>query len=206
MGISERRDREKQQRRELIQNCALEAFADHGFDNATMDEIANKAELSKGAIYLYFKDKDELFSSLIEQGITEFQDFIRASVADIDEPEERIRVVITSILEYFRARKDMIRLFMHTLGRLSKKAHGNLHEIMLSARDRAVELFKWVLEPAYKSGVIRKDITLEMAAVFFQSTIIGALSWFLTHDYDDIDDEKTSEILYQLYACGALRK
>ncbi|RKZ30649.1 hypothetical protein DRQ36_04825 [bacterium] len=202
MGTAERREREKQQRRELIQKCALEVFASYGYDHATMDEIASRAELSKGAIYLYFHDKDELFSSLIEQGITEFQDVIRSSLESIDDPEERIRKVVGTILEYFRARKDIIRLFMYTLGRLSKKAHGDLHKIMLSARDRAVELLEWALEPAYKSGVIRNDITLEMAAVFFQSTVVGALSWFLTHDFDEIDNERTREILFELFSRG----
>ena len=64
MGIAERKEREKQQRREEIIGAAEEVFFKRGFDEATMDDIAEKAELSKGTLYLYFKSKEDLHTEV----------------------------------------------------------------------------------------------------------------------------------------------
>ena len=60
MGIAERKEREKQQRKEDIINAAEIVFFTKGFESATMDDIAEKVELSKGTLYLYFKGKEDL--------------------------------------------------------------------------------------------------------------------------------------------------
>lgn len=64
MGIKERKDREKDLRRKQIQNAAKQVFIEKGFSSATMEDIAEKAELSTATIYLYFKNKGELYASL----------------------------------------------------------------------------------------------------------------------------------------------
>lgn len=60
MGIIERKEREKQQRRKDIINAAERIFFTKGFDKATMDDVAEEAELSKGTLYLYFQSKEDL--------------------------------------------------------------------------------------------------------------------------------------------------
>ncbi len=61
-----RTDAAKDERRRLLQEAALDAFFDNGFRATRMDDIANRAGLSKGAIYLYFSSKEALFTSLVE--------------------------------------------------------------------------------------------------------------------------------------------
>jgi len=64
MGVVERRAREKEQRRETILDAAKEIFSRKGYQGATMEEIAARAELSPATLYLYFNNKSELFASL----------------------------------------------------------------------------------------------------------------------------------------------
>jgi TetR/AcrR family transcriptional regulator len=64
MGIIERKEREKIQRKNDIINAAEEVFFSKGINFATMDDVAEKAELSKGTIYLYFKNKEELYLAI----------------------------------------------------------------------------------------------------------------------------------------------
>jgi AcrR family transcriptional regulator len=64
MGIRERKEREKERRRQQIMVAAKRVFSDKGFNRSTMEEIAKEAELSPGTLYLYFKNKDELYASL----------------------------------------------------------------------------------------------------------------------------------------------
>jgi AcrR family transcriptional regulator len=64
MGIRERRARERERRRQQIIVAAKRVFVNKGFGRATMDDIAKEAELSSGTLYLYFKNKDELYASM----------------------------------------------------------------------------------------------------------------------------------------------
>jgi len=64
MGIQERKEREKERRRQQIMVAAKRVFSERGFNKATMEDIAQEAELSPGTLYLYFKNKEELYASL----------------------------------------------------------------------------------------------------------------------------------------------
>jgi AcrR family transcriptional regulator len=64
MGIHERKEREKERRRQQIMIAAKRVFSSNGFNKSTMEDIAREAELSPGTIYLYFRNKDELYASL----------------------------------------------------------------------------------------------------------------------------------------------
>lgn len=68
MGVTERKEREKIQRREAIIDAAEKIFFKDGIEDASMDQIAQEAELSKGTLYLYFKSKDELYRAIILRG------------------------------------------------------------------------------------------------------------------------------------------
>jgi AcrR family transcriptional regulator len=65
MGIKERRERERTERRELILRAAIDVYVKEGYHGTTMDKIAELAELSRATLYLYFKTKDEIFVSAI---------------------------------------------------------------------------------------------------------------------------------------------
>jgi AcrR family transcriptional regulator len=71
MGVAERRQREKHERRCCILDAAERVFLKHGLAAATMDQIAQEAEVSKGTLYLYFKGKDELYLTIALRALGE---------------------------------------------------------------------------------------------------------------------------------------
>lgn len=68
MGITERKEREKEQRRNLIIDAAEKVFFKKGIENSTMDDVAVEAELSKGTLYLYFKNKEDIQLAIAMRG------------------------------------------------------------------------------------------------------------------------------------------
>lgn len=68
MGITERKEREKQERKALILEAATKMFLEDGFDKTSLRNIAEQIEYSPATIYLYYKDKNELFYAIQEQG------------------------------------------------------------------------------------------------------------------------------------------
>ena len=65
MTIAERKEREKEQRRMQIISAAEKLFFQSGYDQVSMEEIAREAELSKGTIFFYFKNKEALFITIV---------------------------------------------------------------------------------------------------------------------------------------------
>ena len=77
MGITERKEREKTERKALIMNCARELIITMGAKAVSMTDIARKAELSKATLYLYFPGKELLFRELSKTEQEEFISFFR---------------------------------------------------------------------------------------------------------------------------------
>ncbi|MDP8269417.1 MAG: TetR/AcrR family transcriptional regulator [Candidatus Tenebribacter davisii] len=69
MGVAERKEREKELRSESIIDAAERIFFSKGFEHATMNDVAEKAELSKGALYLYFHSKNELCMAILQRSL-----------------------------------------------------------------------------------------------------------------------------------------
>jgi TetR/AcrR family transcriptional regulator len=69
MGISDRRQREKEQRRTEILDAAERLFFTKSYEEVSMDEIAREVELNKATIYLYFESKEALYAAIVLRGI-----------------------------------------------------------------------------------------------------------------------------------------
>lgn len=73
MGTKERREREKENLRQEILDAARQLFLRNGYENVSMRQIARKIEYSPTTIYLYFKNKSELFHSLCEEAFAKLE-------------------------------------------------------------------------------------------------------------------------------------
>jgi len=74
MGVTERRQREREVRRELIIEAAMAIYAEEGYHAITMEKIAERSEVSRAALYLYFKNKEEIVLSAIVSHADYFAD------------------------------------------------------------------------------------------------------------------------------------
>jgi AcrR family transcriptional regulator len=88
MGITERREREKNERRMAILNSARDLILLQGVDRVSMEDIARKAELSKATLYLYFSGKEIIFNEICEEAARVFLDnlkpFLETGVSGIE--------------------------------------------------------------------------------------------------------------------------
>lgn len=85
-------------RRTAILGCALEVFAERGYHNASMDEIATRAGVSKPILYQFFPGKRELYRGLLENSV---KDVVAGVVAAIDAVEENSEKLKAGIAYYF---------------------------------------------------------------------------------------------------------
>lgn len=87
MGIVERRKREKDLRRELAMDAAMAIYKEEGYHAITMEKIAERCEISRASLYLYFKNKDEILINAIVDHTEYFTDLLQ----DLYENRERLK-------------------------------------------------------------------------------------------------------------------
>lgn len=100
MGISERRKREREERRERIVEAAEKVFLAKGVDAATMEGVAREAELSKGALYLYFDSKDALYLAIATRALSDIRERVEQAALDTDCGFERLRAQLEAFSQY----------------------------------------------------------------------------------------------------------
>ncbi len=151
-----RREREKKEKRDAILEAAMSVFAEKGFDAATLDEVAEKAEFSKGAIYGYFKNKDDLFLSLIEEGLNDLSEIIKSVVESSLAPIKKIKDLIQRILVYLEENKDFFRIFAPERGGFTEKKHPEALKRILPKHQKNIEMVTKVMKEGIRTGELKK--------------------------------------------------
>jgi AcrR family transcriptional regulator len=105
MTIAQRKQRERQEMRTLILDGARKVFLEKGYNEASIRTIAEEIEYSPGTIYLYFKDKDEIFYALHEEGFRKMLEKMQP-LEHVTDPFERLKAIGRVYLEFARENKD----------------------------------------------------------------------------------------------------
>ncbi len=148
MGTAERKEKEKAQRREDILDAAKRVFLERGFRGATIEAIAEECELSAGAIYLYFKNKDDLYSAINMRAL-EFLDKQIAKIVDDGTltVEKKLKAVWDVLYHHFAADPVSLRAILHfqledSLQILSHESLSRLNTLSQSFMGRIASIFK----------------------------------------------------------------
>jgi AcrR family transcriptional regulator len=99
MGIQERKEKQKLEIRKLILDASIKLFSDEGFGNVTIRKIADLIEYSPTTVYLYFKDKDEIYAALHDIGFQKMTEFNR-NLASINNPLLRLHKMGENYLQF----------------------------------------------------------------------------------------------------------
>lgn len=99
MGISERKEREKEEMKKLITDTATQLFIEKGVEKTSMRNIAEVMEYSPATIYLYFRDKSELLDVIHQKGFQIFFEYL-SKVNTIEDPMERLGQLGTQYLTF----------------------------------------------------------------------------------------------------------
>ena len=107
-----RREREREARRQLILGAAKTVFAERGFLNASVEEIAGRCELAVGTLYRYFQSKEEMYVSLLSEAMEMFRQAIEAARDSSAAPPEQLRAVWRFFYDFYREQPEYYRAFM----------------------------------------------------------------------------------------------
>ncbi|MCG8632895.1 MAG: TetR/AcrR family transcriptional regulator [Desulfobacterales bacterium] len=177
MGIQERKQREKERRRQEILTAAREVFSVKGFNSATMEEIASKAELSPGTLYLYFKNKEELHTSLSIDILAHLGSEIEKVVdqdISVEEKVGRFRDVFINVYEYDSS--ILINLFHLQSGETLHNLSDEVMKELKKYSSRAHRAIIAVVKEGIDKGVFTEDHPVALADVLW-ATYAGVVLW-----------------------------
>jgi AcrR family transcriptional regulator len=143
------------ERRQAILDAALEEFSARGFEATRLDDVARRAGIAKGTIYLYFRDKESLFQELVRTMLSP----VVGTLLDPRIAELPVRAVGEAVADLFvreifgTRRKDVIRLMIAEGPRFPKIAEFYYHEVI----ERVLPVMRAIMARAVARGELKSD-------------------------------------------------
>ena len=169
MGTKERRAQEKQLRLNQILDAARLLLFSNGIDNISISKIAKQAELGVGTIYFYFKNKDEIFIALQEEGL----DLFYNDIAAIDQMElsacQKLRQIAQTYYRFSRDHKDYLDIINMFLSSSKAFFEPDLKNKVDMSGSKIFDLIESVILQGVATNRFQKIDAKKYAIMFFGS-------------------------------------
>ncbi len=173
------------ERREAILDAALNEFSARGFAATRLDDVAKRADVAKGTIYLHFKDKESLFQELIRSKMAPVVGTLEATFA-ADLP---LRLVVDKAIDVFvrevygSHRKDLIRLIISEGPRFPTLAEFYYREVL----SRILKAVRGLLRRALERGELADDTLIRFPQLLGAPGIIAIIWSGLFERFEPLD-------------------
>ncbi len=160
-----------------ILDAAVAVIAEKGYWQAKVAEIADRAGVADGTIYLYYKNKEQVLMAAIDSAFDAFLERARAELAALDGPKQRLHRLAFLHLDMLGANRNLAVVFQTELRHSAKF-------LAQFSRHRLVEYFdmiRGIVKEGQKSGVFRAEVSDKIAAqCFFGAVDEMVTSWVLS--------------------------
>lgn len=199
-----RRAAQSAARREAILAAALDEFAARGFAAARLDDVARRAGVAKGTIYLHFRDKETLFQELVRETLSPFVARMEAAPA-IDMPlRTAVEAVAAGFVRevYGTNRKDIIRLVLAEGRRFPKVAEFYYREVV----GRAMGAMRKLVKRAVERGEISSDAIGKFPQLIVAPALVAVVWEGLFSRFEKIEPEAMLRTHFDLLFAALERK
>lgn len=180
-----------------IMRAAEKLIRERDFHEVTLDEVAQLAQVGKGTIYRFFRDKEDLFFQTACSGFDDMCDLIEKDSQLNNDFSEKILKACNRITCFFKNRKQLFRMMQMEEGRViwSKSP---LWKQWLSRHQRMVNALAVILEQGVGEKQVRSDIRRDVMSVF----LLGMLRTRARYLSDETDSVKSMKLLLNIFIHG----
>jgi AcrR family transcriptional regulator len=151
-----RREKERSRRRKQILTAARSVFSRKGYHNATLDDIARKAELGKGTIYWYFSGKGELFMAVLRSVAEEGFKRAQRAAEKARSCRSRIEAIAREQLKHFERNQFLIRILSSEPVFATQQMKSEMNRFVSERQKLDCELIEGVLKEGMNNGEIKR--------------------------------------------------
>jgi len=152
-----RRERDKLLRRQDILRAAEHVFALKGYYEATMQDIARQAQYATGTVYLYFKDKEDLYFSLVEHKYRDLLAILKERTSAASGAKQKLEIFIREKLSFFERNQDFFRIFVSEGNKSQSIKVGRFHKLSVIKHHR--EFVGELVKLGQEERLIRNDFS-----------------------------------------------
>jgi TetR/AcrR family fatty acid metabolism transcriptional regulator len=164
-------------KREAILRAATEVFAQNGYFNSKVADIARAAGVADGTVYLYFKSKEEILRSIFERGVSEAIDDGREQLARLNDPREKLRRIAQLHLERLGSDRNLAVVFQVELRGTTKF----MEEFSAAGFAEYLRLIRETFEEGQRAGFFRPELNAKVVAkILFGALDEMATNWILS--------------------------
>ena len=164
-------------KREAILRAGVKVFAEKGFFNSKVADIAREAGIADGTVYLYFKSKDEILHSIFDRAMEEFIDEGKREIASLNDPAKKLRRIAQLHLERLGADRDLAIVFQVELRGSTKF----MEEFSAAGFHDYLDVIRETIQEGQAKGKFRKDIKPVVAAkIFYGGLDEMVTNWILS--------------------------
>lgn len=183
------------QRRRQLMDIALRVFAEKGYHAASMDDIAEAADVSKPVLYQHFTGKYELFLTLLDEQLTVVRDAMVSAMAEAETNEERVRGAVRTMFEYMGRDDEAHRIVFNSgLGNDAevRERIDQFNEALIS------QISEHVVNETYLDAEQAKVIGHAMAGTVLSAARYWSARRRALSDSDSLHIDKVTEHTFQL--------
>ena len=164
-------------KREAILRAAIRVFANNGYFNSKVADIAREAGVADGTVYLYFKSKEEILHSIFDRSMEDAIVDGRKRLEDVSDPREKLRRIAQLHLERLGADRDLAVVFQVELRGSTKF----MEEFSAAGFAEYLGLIRSTIEEGQRAGVFRSELNAKvMAKILFGALDEMATNWILS--------------------------
>ena len=177
-----RKAREYLAHREEILSAAEKVFAAKGFFPTTMSDIARRAEFGTGTLYKYFKSKEELYFTLIDEKVEEINRLVKTELSQRNSAVEKIKKVLRLQFEFIERNRDFFRIYVSERSRFEWTVKDDLgkglHEKMVSY----IDILSEVMREGIKKGEFRSMDPKDLAHALVGIVNSFVFEWLISRE------------------------
>ena len=176
MGISERREREKNERRRAILDSARELILKQGVEKVSMEDIASKVELSKATLYLYFPGKETIFNEICEEAARFFLEHSRSVLESGLTGINAMKKLWQGYMELFGSSNEMVIIFKVRNFLYPGQPFVSMEEYGKSSNiDAVIDILKIIIEQCKEEGVFDPELDSSLATSLLLSLFSNSI-------------------------------
>jgi TetR/AcrR family fatty acid metabolism transcriptional regulator len=162
---------------DAIRKAAIRVFAERGFFNAQVADVARAAGVAAGTVYLYFKSKDDLLIAIFDRTMREAIDEGRTALKDVREPIDRLRRIARMHLDRLGRDRNLAVVFQVELRQTTKF----MEHFSSTGLRTYLGVIRDVIAEGQAAGVFRRDVNPTSAAkILFGALDEMATNWILS--------------------------
>lgn len=163
---------------EAILRAAAKVFAQSGYFNAKVSDVARTAGVADGTVYLYFKSKDDLLTSIFSWAMGEFINRAKAELAEFSDPREKLRRFAHLHFSLLEQEPDLAIVFQIELRQSTKF----MEQFSTTYLAEYLQMLREIIQEGQRTGFFRRQLNSKVVAKFIFGVLDEmATNWVLSH-------------------------